>query len=351
MKIVYFAHSLLSRGGDKMVLAHAGWLAAHGHKVELCCNVVDTVLDIPEGVQISKPYFSGTLGTILSAFLQRWDANIVLASIIPMACFLFPQSRRKVVYFAQDYDESYYVTSFMKNLVRFFYRFGLSLCHIPTIAVSHPLADLLRKLFNATVVVAENGVDTNMFYPDTDQDMVTAKCNRRAVLLLSRSDRRKGFDIARAVIGRLRETYANMFEVWTVGESCTGIFDGIVHRDFGYVGEERLRQIMSSADMFLYPSRHEGFPLMVVEAFACKCPVVTTTAVPYARHEENALVGAVGDVSGLTDLVSVLLRDENKRRVIIERGSRFAAEHSLEISKAEFEEALKRLWCKEAAAE
>lgn len=340
MKVVYYAHSLLSRGGDKMVLAHAGWLISHGHEVEFCCNVVDTVLDIPERVRFSRPSLSGLVGTIVSAFLERRDADVVLASIIPMACFLFPRSRRKVVYFAQDYDESYYTSPLQIRLVRCFYKIGLSLLRIPTIAVSHSLADLLGKRFHAKVSVAENGVDSGVFYPDPDVALLAVKENRRAILILSRSDRRKGFDIAREVIRGLIISHSDGIEVWTVGEACPGFAPEVVHRDFGYVGEEKLRQIMSSADVLLYPTRHEGFGLMPLEAMACGCPVVTTEAVSFALHLENALVANVGSIQQITANTALALSDKVLRKRLTDSGLILASRLTLDETKKQFEKAL-----------
>jgi glycosyltransferase involved in cell wall biosynthesis len=329
-----------------MVLAHAGWLASQGHDVELCCNVVKTVLEIPEGVRISRPLLPGIVGTVLSALLQRRDADVVLASIIPMACFLFPRSRPRVVYFAQDYDESYYNSPILKLLVRTFYYVGLRLFRIPTISVSHPIADLLRVRFRAWVDVVENGVDTKVFFPDPDPDLVAAKGNRRAVLLLSRSDRRKGFDIAQDVIKSLSKSYPDIFEVWTVGEPCAGLFPDIIHhRDFGYVGEEKLRQVMSSANLFLYPSRHEGLPLMPLEAFACRCPVVTTDAVTFASHLENALVAPVGDIERITKFMLQMLTGSAAIEQLADRGLQTAEKMSLDRTLAQFASILDRLAC------
>ena len=342
MKIVYVAHSLLNRGGDKMVLAHAGWLAAHGHEVELCCNVVDTVLDIPEGVRFSKPFFRGTLGTIISALLQRRDADVVLASIIPMACFLYPRSRQKVVYFAQDYSESYYTSPFLRGLIRLFNYAGLRFLHIPVIAVSDHLADLLKKQYLAQVEVAENGVDTEVFFSDPDVKLIDDKDSRKALLLLSRNDPGKGFDIAQSVVRRLSVEASGTFEVWTVGERCSGIFDGIVHRDFGYVAEERLRKIMSSADVFLYPTRHEGFGLMPLEALACRCPVVTTDAVVFASHLDNSLVAPVGDVEQLCNYTRQALTGSGTIDVMTQRGLQTVEQLSLKRTLAQFASILER---------
>lgn len=326
-----------------MVLAHAGCLVACGHAVEFCCNEVDTILAIPQGIRFSKPFLPGTLGTIIAALLQKRDADIVLASIIPMACFLYPRSRNKVVYFAQDYSESYYASSILRGLVRLFNFAGLRLFRIPTIAVSHHLADLLRKNYQARVDVAENGVDTEVFFPDPDQELILGKTNRKALLLLSRNDPGKGFDIAQAVVKRLSIEFSSAdFEIWTVGERCTGVFDGHVHRDFGYVGAARLRQIMSSADIFLYPTRHEGFGLMPLEAMACRCPVITTEAVAFASHLENALVAPIGNLDQITELTLQMLSGAVDIELMVSRGLELAEKMTLRKTLIQFASILER---------
>ena len=340
MRISFFRHSLLSRGGDKMVVAHANHLVSEGHEVYIITALLDTVFVVDSRIKLIQLPSKNILSTIVIALKSKIDSDIVVADIIPMACFLFPHSRRKVVYFAQDYDESYYISPLLKWVVRFFYIAGLNICRISTISVSHPLADLLRKRFNAKVFVAENGVDTSIFFPDPVQEMVVPKGDRKAVLLLSRNDRRKGFDLARVVIWRLSKKYSDIYEVWTVGENCTGIFDGIVHRDFGYACEDKLRHIMSSADIFLYPSRHEGYGLMPLEAMACGCAVVTTTAVPFAIHGENALVAQIEDCEGLTNHMVTIKNDENLRDRLIEAGKQFVSNQLLSETTKQFEMAL-----------
>lgn len=42
----------------------------------------------------------------------------------------------------------------------------------------------------------------------------------------------------------------------------------------GYVSEELLSALYSSASLYLAPSRHEGFGIPILDAFQCGCPVV-----------------------------------------------------------------------------
>jgi len=320
-----------------MIVAHANYLVSAGHDICIITAVFDSVFTLDSRISLKILPSPNKLNTILSAIKSKFASDLVIADIIPMACFLFLRNNSKVVFFAQDYDESYYTSSLLKGLIRCFYCIGLKWFRIPAIAVSLPLADLLEKRFCATVTLAENGVDTGVFFPDSDQELIDAKGKRKAVLLLSRSDRRKGFDIAHDVITCLSRHHSDRFEVWTVGEPGAVFPSCLVHRDFGYVGEQQLRRIMSSADIFFYPTRHEGLPLMPLEAMACGCPVSTTKAVPYAIHRENALVTTIENYHTLTEQIQELLDSDSVRNRLAETGRQFACQHSLSEATERFE--------------
>jgi len=337
MNIVFFRHSLLSRGGDKMIALYANHLASSGHQVTIKTNVVDTVFELDEKISVTPLMFPGKIGTIFSAIFERSDADLIVADIVPMVCLLSLLNRRKLVCFAQDYDESYYTLRLQKFLISILYRFSLQLLRVRTIAVSTQLAELLRNRFNADVSVVENGIDTNIFYADPDTALVTAKNGLKSILLHSRTDHRKGFDIAVQVIRRLQSQLPTSFEVWTVGVPVQGVFANCVHRDFGYAGEVELRQIMSSADVFLYPTRHEGFGLMPLEAMACGCAVVTTTAVAFAVNGENSLVIRPEDVDAMSDGVYKILVDEHLSNRLVKAGKQLADAYCLDKAVRNFE--------------
>lgn len=323
-----------------MVLAYAGRLAERGHQVLIYANIVDTVFKIPSGVTIQKAVCPGKFGTILSALLQRMDADVVIGDIVATAFFLSFRNRGKVVHFAQDYNENVYNNALQKLLIRFLYTVTLSLFKVPTIAVSAPLADELNSRFNAHAKVIENGIDLKTFYPEPDDRLKERKNGSKALLVFSRRDHRKGFDLSLETIGRISSHEGIPLEVWTVGEPLR---DGEVPcpcHDFGYVDETELRRILSSADLFLYPSRCEGLPLMVLEAFACNCPVVTTDAIPYAVDGGNALVARIEDVDGLVAKAQRILTDEALAHKLADFAGEFVLKYSLDSAAKEFEKTL-----------
>lgn len=341
MNISFVRHSLLNRGGDKMIVAYASYLANAGHRVVIKTNHLNTVFELSPQVVVKSFKFPGKIGTIMSLFLETEDADIVVADIIPVTFFLSARNMGRVLYFAQDYNENCYSNSGQKLFVRLLYAICFKLLKVPVIAVSDDLAQTFARRFKTGSKVICNGVDLKKFYYDVDEDLLRLKGDNKAVLFFSRRDYRKGFDLVLATIAKLQASDVVPLEIWTVGEYLTDEEIHCKHRDFGYVGETQLRRIMSSADLFLYPSRNEGFPLMVMEAFACRCPVVTTNAVPYAIDCENALVACIGDVEAIAQKVTQILTDDELAHELADTACRFVLEYSLESSAKEFEAALK----------
>lgn len=341
MEIIFYRHTLLSRGGDKMFLFYANGLAEKGHDVTLFGNIIESVFPISPKINIQKIPWPGKMGTILFALLNDFGHCAIVADIIPLAVALSFRNPR-LLYFAQDLDTSYYTSPLLIGLMRFLLRLGVGRKKIPTVAVSDALAEELRQLTGNDVKVICNGIDQAIFYREPEAELIASKKDKKALLLHARPDRRKGFDLACQVILALNNQTLSELVIWTVGEQTTSdIFKGVDHRDFGYVNEHQLRQIMSSADIFLYPSRHEGFGLFPLEAMACGCPVVTTSAVPYAKHDENALVAQVEDFKTLAKQVIELLRNPQKCSRLSQNGKQFAQQkYSLHESIPLFESVL-----------
>lgn len=358
MRVVYFAHSVLNRGGDKMVLAHLGHLASSGHQVVIRANLMQTGFAIHPAIVIEKPSLRTKAGTLISALLERQQADCVIASIVPTAVLLWLRNRGRVLHFAQDDNETAYHSPPLRLLMRFLYGLAFSLLAIPTVAVSQALAADFRARFSADCRVVPNGVDTERFFPAPSAQLIAAKGRRKAILLLSRRDRRKGFDVGREVVVALAAAGCGPIEVWTVGEKAGWPKGAPPHRDFGSIDQEALRGIMSSADLFLCPSRSEGFGLMVLEAFACGCPVVTTKAIGFVGDEVNALVSDIDAVAALTDQAARVLKDDHLARRLAGEGLLFARTHSLRDSSVLFQSEITSLFsgkanhrglCKEAA--
>lgn len=93
---------------------------------------------------------------------------------------------------------------------------------------------------------------------------------------------------------------------------------------------EDIPDVLNALDVFVMPSRAEAFGIAAVEAMACELPVVAS-AVGGLRevilNAETGLLVPVGDVRALANAILELLRDENKRRAMGERGRARVLEH------------------------
>jgi glycosyltransferase involved in cell wall biosynthesis len=89
----------------------------------------------------------------------------------------------------------------------------------------------------------------------------------------------------------------------------------------GWIDQEDLPAIYTMADLFLYPSYLEAFPIPITEALACGTPIVTSRA--------NGLEELAGDAAVLVDpgrpdeiaaAVSKVLADDNLREELSRKG-------------------------------
>lgn len=171
----------------------------------------------------------------------------------------------------------------------------------------------------ARIEVVSNGVDTDRFKPDgSASDLIEA--DGPVVLFVGRLvDGKRPADAVKG-LKRLREKRPNA-ELFLCGQgplrdeladlSGTLGLDGAVHF-LDHVAYDEMPAIYRSADVLILPSRAEGMPRTVLEAFASGLPVVSS----YLEHTASTVRSAgetveLGDITGYgTALDSVLDRDD-----------------------------------------
>jgi glycosyltransferase involved in cell wall biosynthesis len=89
---------------------------------------------------------------------------------------------------------------------------------------------------------------------------------------------------------------------------------------------------LAAADVYAFPSRHEGFPVALVEAIACGLPVVASdaTGVEDILGDPRARAGVVvarEDPAALVDALERLLDDPERRRTLGLRARQRAQDH------------------------
>ncbi len=97
----------------------------------------------------------------------------------------------------------------------------------------------------------------------------------------------------------------------------------------GYVGDDDLPGLYSSAEVFLYPSVYEGFGLPPLEAMACGTPAICSnrTALPEVIGDGGILVDP-GDPDAMATELARLLTDRSARETWAAKGRARAGQFS-----------------------
>lgn len=163
------------------------------------------------------------------------------------------------------------------------------------------------------------------FVPDGSARNTPSSSDEPVLVSLGRFHPNKGFDtllraFARVNTGRLRlagdgpERAALIALADELGLGDRVEFPGWQDDPQGFI---------AGGDIFVCPSRHEPFGNVIMEAFACRMPVVTTAsagALENASDGEDALITPVDDAAALADALAALMQDQAQRDQLAKAG-------------------------------
>lgn len=114
---------------------------------------------------------------------------------------------------------------------------------------------------------------------------------------------------------------------WLDEVTRSGLEDKVIMP--GYVDDETLARLYSGSRGFIYPSLYEGFGLPVVEAMACGCPVICSTAasLPEVAGDAAILVDP-HDPARLAKAMDELAADDLLHQQMCDNGLRRATDFS-----------------------
>ena len=197
--------------------------------------------------------------------------------------------------------------------------------------------DLLRHLALAPerITVVPEGVDGRVFRPVEPRRLDAPyvlfvgsehpRKNLAAALRAFAELLRRGHDLRLVKLGAPGDGEAPFHEATRALLRELGLERDVVLT--GEVPDEDLPGWYSGALCLVMPSHYEGFGLPPVEAAACGCPSVVSTAGSLPEVTAGcALTVAPDDVPGLADAVERLLHDGGLRAALVARGLERAAE-------------------------
>jgi glycosyltransferase involved in cell wall biosynthesis len=113
----------------------------------------------------------------------------------------------------------------------------------------------------------------------------------------------------------------------------------------GFISEEDLVAFYNVCDVFIFPSKYEGFGLPVLEAMSCGAAVIgsNNSSIREIIHREDALFDADSPES-IADMLNKVLTDDEFRNALkfygIEHAKRYSWEKTAELARTAFKEAL-----------
>jgi glycosyltransferase involved in cell wall biosynthesis len=195
------------------------------------------------------------------------------------------------------------------------------------------LQDLIKTLRDRSVEVIPNFFDPPV--------VSRARADGRRILVVSRVVRRKGIEyLIDAMAGLDRD-----WELLIAGDGPRlpemrrrAAAHGLPVRFLGHVPRAQLGELYASAAIFVLPSLKENFPMVLLEAMAAGCAVVTTRAEGCREvvGDAAALV-TPGSVDELRTTLAHLMRDEAALEELRRRGRKQVTQFSSAKVAKEFE--------------
>ncbi len=221
-----------------------------------------------------------------------------------------------------------------------FHRRGFELARRDAAVLVVPSAFVAAEVARAGVerdriVVAHHGVDDPPEVGVGDVDAALSRLGVREPFLLhvGTAEFRKGTDTLLRAFSLARARHPDL-ELALVSPGGWGRLEPVPgSRALGGVDDADLDALYRRASALVYPSRHEGFGMPVLEAMAHRCPVIssTATAIPEVAGDAALLVDP-DDPAGLAEAIDAVLDDAETRGRLVDAGRRRAGEFSWDAS-------------------
>ncbi len=174
------------------------------------------------------------------------------------------------------------------------------------------------------VWVIPNGVDAQTFHPAAENERPSGAPVR--LLFVGRVVFQKGLDVLLRALAALPADAAWELEIIGDGDQRAALTAeaarlGLAARIIfaGWCDRARIAERYRAADVFVFPSRDEGMPNVVLEAMASGLPIVATAIAgseELVRAGENGHLVPAADAAALAAALAQLLADPARRRAL-----------------------------------
>lgn len=206
------------------------------------------------------------------------------------------------------------------------------------VTVSHSLKDLILKMVNMQkkLSIIRNGSRQETFFP-IDKIKTRRSLNltvdKKIILFIGSLIPRKAVDVLLRAFACMNKTNVILLLIGK-GDSELELKaltkELYIETQVYFIGSKKHDEMplwLNACDIFCLPSHHEGFPTVIVEAFACGRPVVATKVDGVPEAITNDTLGILVEPNNTEELAAALnkaLEKEWDYQAIAEYGKRFS---------------------------
>lgn len=352
MKITFILPTVSLAGGIRVVAIYAEQLKRRGHIVTVI-SLPRLSLTLKQKIKYLVEEKKWPRNKIPQSYLDRLsldhrildryrpvtnedvpDGDVVVATWWETAEWVssLHSSKGKKFYFVQGHE---IFEGLPVERVKATYRLPLR-----KITISNWLVNKMKLEYgDENVDLVPNGVDSNFFNAKEREMQISP-----TVGFMYSTSKIKGTDIANNALKIARKSIPTL-KIKSFGSCCiSNSLPLPADTEFYYrPSQEKIREIYSSCDYWLFSSRSEGFGLPLLEAMACRTPVIATKA-----GAAPDLIGRVGgilledwSVENMSETIinAFNIKAENWRN-LSQRGRIVASSYSWENATLLFEKAL-----------
>ncbi len=197
------------------------------------------------------------------------------------------------------------------------------------VAVSQFAASITQQhVLDIPISVIYNGIDTEKFVPKENKIV-----NKPFQLLYVGSwIVRKGVDLLAPIMNELGEDYVLYYTGETTVNNQVNTPNNMI--DIGRLNQEKIIRSMQTADALIFPTRSEGFGLVVTEAMACGLPVISSASSSMPEIISNGMTGFLCETNNVQSFIDSIrkLKESKELQAIMATTARYHAEKKFDIS-------------------
>jgi glycosyltransferase involved in cell wall biosynthesis len=379
MKINFTLYSTSMTGGVRAIFEVANGLSQRGHDVTITSLEGDhtwfpleahmNYVEKPNFIRILNPLKQlksreslrySSITPILGQMKMGFEADLIkpLTEAIPecdiniatwfLTSFAVYRSEKgKMFYFFMDFDElaekhgHYYHQLFKESL------------YLPLniITISTWLKQWIMENYHKDASVCGVGLEHNVFYP---RDKILEEIDGYKIMGIFRGFDYKGdSDLIKA----LNMVYEIKPDINPIIVSSKDTYNGLKDNNeikFNYTffespSDDKLAELYSSCDLFVFASHIEGYGLPPLEAMACGTPVITTDCRgvrDFISNGENALMVPPKEPEAIAQSIIRVMDEPDLQEKLTENGfitaQKFTWDRVIDVFEKVFEDALKK---------